>query len=329
MTNQTAITPYQQLKQMINSDDIKARFKEILGQKSPGFLASLLNTVYLSDYLKDADPSTIMTSALTAAALDLPVDPNIGMSYIIPYNVKGRKVARFQIGYKGYIQLALRSGQYTTINVVEIYQGEEVKVDRLTGKVVLNGKRNGDDVIGYVAYFRLLNGFEKYLYMGKHEITEHAKKFSKSYGNATSVWTTNFDAMAKKTVLKALISKYGILSIQMQGVIESDHEPEAEEVTRDLIQEHEVIDGELSDPQQPAFNMVSALIDEGVCENEFAASGLLNKYAPEEVKLSREALVKWGKLYRGWRDTGLKAEDAAAKATNSEVPGTPGQTTLI
>lgn len=319
MSNQTAITPYQQLKQMVSSDNIKARFKEILGQKTPGFLASLLNTVYLNDYLSDANPQSIITSALTAAALDLPVDPNIGMSYIIPYKIKGQKIARFQIGYKGYIQLALRSGQYTTINVVEIYQGEEVKVDRLTGKIILNGKRNGDDVIGYVAYFRLLNGFEKYLYMGKHEIEQHAKKFSKSYGEPSSVWSTNFDAMAKKTVLKMLISKYGILSIQMQTAVEHDAEPE-EEPQRDLMQDNPtVIEGTFSEPEQ-SFNPVSTMIDEGICENEFAATGLLNKYVPEEVKLSRDTLVKWGKLYRGWRDAGAKTDEAATKASNGETP---------
>lgn len=322
-----AITPYQKLKQMVSSDEIKNRFREILGQKSQGFLASVLNTVYMNDNLRNADPNTIMTSALTAAALDLPVDPNLGFSYIIPYKDK----AQFQIGYKGYIQLALRSGQYESINAVEIYEGEEVKVDRLTGKVTLNGKRTGDKVIGYVAYFRLMNGFEKFIYRGVSEIQAHAKRYSKSFDKPSSVWKSDFDKMAKKTVLKEIISKYGIMSIQMQTAIDHDVEPEAdEEPSRDLFQpQHEVIEGEMRDVE--TYNAVAALIDEGICENEFAASGLLNKYVPEEVKVTRAALVRWGKLYRGWRDAGDNAESAAQHATNGEVPGGGGteQTKLI
>jgi recombination protein RecT len=315
------IAPYQQLKQLISSDEIKSRFREVLGQKSQGFLASVLNTVYLSDYLREADPNSIMTSALTAAALDLPVDPNLGLSYIIPYNVKGKKTARFQIGYKGYIQLALRSGQYESINVIEIYEGEVVKEDRLTGKVILNGKRNGDKVIGYVAYFRLLNGFEKYLYKGVSEVRAHAEKYSQSFNYASSPWKSDFDKMAKKTVLKELISKYGIMSIQMQTAIEKDNDAIQDDDTgRDLfeINPDNVIDGESHEPQ--SFNPVAFLIDNGISENEYAAKGLLDKYVPDDVKRDPALLLVWGKLYRGWRDTGAPADGAAANATDGVEP---------
>lgn len=314
-----AITPYQQLKKMISTDEIKARFQEVLGQKTQGFLTSVLNTVYLNDNLSQADPNSIMTSALTAAALDLPVDPNLGFSWIIPYNVKGNKVARFQLGYRGYIQLALRTGQYETINVVEIYEGEDIKEDRLTGKVILNGKRVSDQVKGYVAYFRLLNGFEKYLLKYKGDIEAHAKKYSKSWGNQSSPWTSDFDKMAKKTVLKELISKYGIMSIQMQTAIEQDKEPEEQE--QEEMDLANVIDGRARDVEQEpqSFNAVTTLISEGICENDFAATGLLNSHVPDELKTNREALIKWGKLYRAWRDMGDKPADAASKASEGLV----------
>jgi len=313
-----AITPYQQLKKMISTEEIKNRFQEVLGQKAQGFLTSVLNTVYLNDNLSQADPNSIMTSALTAAALDLPVDPNLGFSWIIPYNVKGQKVARFQLGYRGYIQLALRSGQYETINVVEIYEGEEIKEDRLTGKVILNGKRVSDQVKGYVAYFRLLNGFEKYLLKYKSEIEAHAKKYSKSWGNQSSPWTSDFDKMAKKTVLKELISKYGIMSIQMQTAIEHDKEPEEQEESIDLS---DVIDARSRDveQEQQSFNAVATLVSEGICDNEFAATGLLNSHVPDELKSNRDALIKWGKMYRAWRDMGDKPDDAASKASEGLV----------
>lgn len=315
------LAPYQQLKQLISSEEIKSRFREVLGQKSQGFLASVLNTVYLSDYLREADPNSIMTSALTAAALDLPVDPNLGLSYIIPYNVKGKKTARFQIGYKGYIQLALRSGQYEAINVIEIYEGEVVKEDRLTGKVILNGKRTGDKVTGYVAYFRLLNGFEKYLYRGVSEVRAHAEKYSQSFNHASSPWKSDFDKMAKKTVLKELISKYGIMSIQMQNAIEKDKEADQdEEQERNLfdIQPEDVLEGEAHDQQ--SFNPVSFLVDNNISENAYAAKGLLDKHVPDDIKTDPQLLLVWGKLYRGWRDTGAPADGAAANATDGIEP---------
>ena len=141
-----AIAPYRQLKELMTRDEIKSRFAEILGQRAGAFMASVLNTVYLDRNLQECDPNTVIISAMTAAALDLPVDKNIGQAWIIPYDGK----ATFQIGYKGYIQLALRTGQYVDLNVTEIYQGEEVKHDRLTGRIVLNGKHTGDTVTGYV-----------------------------------------------------------------------------------------------------------------------------------------------------------------------------------
>src|SRR5690606_33794773 len=133
--------------------------------------------------------------------------------YIVPY--KGQP--QFQMGYKGYIQLAMRSGQYQRIEVNEVYEGELTVVNRFTCDFEFNPEgRQSDKVVGYLAYFRLINGFEKYLYMTVEQVQAHAKRFSQSYGKGFSPWTTDFDAMAKKTVLKRLLATYGILSIDMQ-----------------------------------------------------------------------------------------------------------------
>lgn len=320
MTDQKAITPYSKLKTMLGTDDVRERFQQILGQKAPGFMASVLNTVYLNDNLRECEPNSILTSALTAAVLDLPIDPNLGFSYIIPYKDHGTPKARFQVGYKGFIQLALRTGQYQAINVTEIYEGENVRQDRLTGKIILNGHRNGSGVVGYCAYFKLNTGFEKFLYMTTEEIRAHAEKFSQSYKYDSSVWAKNFDAMAKKTVLKALISRYGIMSIQMQNVERQDEPAQEDEPST-------VIDARAEEVTEPPastdaidFDPVAVLVDEHISENRFAATGLLKSHVPAEIKTNRDALIKWGKLYRGWRDLNATPEQAAEKATAGEVP---------
>ncbi|HGH0452581.1 TPA: recombinase RecT, partial [Clostridioides difficile] len=148
-----------------------------------------------------------------------------------PFVNKGVKEAQFQIGYKGFIQLAMRTGQYKTINAIEIYENEIKSVNRLTGEIEFNENKDEIDneiVVGYIAYFKLLNGFEKTLYMSKEDMEKYAKRYSQTYKSnkdyvvKSSLWTTDFDAMAVKTVLKRLLSKYGILSIEMQKALETD-----------------------------------------------------------------------------------------------------------
>lgn len=219
---------------LIKQDGYKKRFNELLGKKAPGFISSMLNVANLPT-LKDAEPNSIISSAVVAATLDLPIDQNLGFAYIVPYNTKvGNeyiKKAQFQMGYKGYIQLAMRTGQYKTINAIEVYEGEIKRVNRLTGEIEFdydNEFINREIVVGYVAYFKLLNGFEKTVYMSKEEMEIHAKKYSQSYSSSKdwvvkgSLWSTDFDGMAIKTVLKRLLSKYGILSIEMQSAITND-----------------------------------------------------------------------------------------------------------
>ena len=205
------------LKTMINDERTKNKFKELLGNKAAGFLTSLINTTNGNKQLQEAEPQSILKAGAIAATLDLPIDPNLGFSYIVPYNNKGRNEAQFQLGYKGFIQLAIRTGQYKKINVTELYEGQFESYDPITDelKYNLDGKIS-DEVTHYIAYFQTTNGFEKYNVMSKEEVREHAKKFSKTFLSRFSSWQTNFDSMAKKTVLKLLLSKFGILSIEMQ-----------------------------------------------------------------------------------------------------------------
>ena len=211
------------LKSMINDERTKNKFKEMLGNKAAGFLTSLMNTTNGNAQLQQADPNSILKAGAIAATLDLPIDPNLGFAYIVPYNNKGKNEAQFQMGYKGFVQLAIRTGQYKRINVTELYEGQFESYDPITDELKYNlDNRLSDEITHYVAYFQTINGFEKYNVMSKEEIENHAKKFSKTYSYKGSSRQTNFNTMAKKTVLKLLLSKFGILSIEMQTAQKAD-----------------------------------------------------------------------------------------------------------
>lgn len=202
---------------MLAGESVKQRFKEILGQKAPGFISSILSVTNSNALLQKAEPTSIMNAAVIAATLDLPINGSLGFAYIVPYSGQ----AQFQIGYKGLVQLAMRSGQYKTINVSEVYEGEIKSVNRFTGEYEF-GDKTSDKVVGYMAYFKLINGFEKYMYMTKEEAEKHGKKYSQTFKRGTGLWASEFDTMSKKTVLKMLLSKFGILSIEMQRGIQFD-----------------------------------------------------------------------------------------------------------
>ena len=209
----------QSLKTLVSSESIKKRFNEILGKKSAAFVSSLISVSNNNELLTKADPTTVVTAGIMAATLDLPINQNLGFAYIVPFYNGKKKIyeAQFQMGYKGYIQLAIRAGKYKNINAIKIYEGEIKKRNRLTGEFEL-GAPTGDAVVGYMSYFRLENGYEQYLYMSKEEMEAHAKKYSQTYKKGFGLWKTDFDAMAIKTVLKQLLSKYGILSVEMQNM---------------------------------------------------------------------------------------------------------------
>lgn len=225
VTNGTAIAkPGETLNGLMARIDVRKRFEEILGKKAPGFISSVIAANNANPTLKTSDPKTVLSAAVMAATLDLPINQNLGFAHIVSYKDKtGVGRAQFQMGWKGFVQLAMRTGQYKTMNAAEVFDGEIKNFNRITGELEIDFTgRKSDTIVGFVAYFKLINGFEKYYYMTKAEIEAHGKKYSKSYGYANSPWTTNFNSMALKTVLKLLLSKYGILSIEMTRAIHAD-----------------------------------------------------------------------------------------------------------
>lgn len=194
--------------------------ESVLKDKKSSFVTSLVSVVANNANLQACEPVTLMYAALKATALDLPFDPNLGFAYVIPYNNHGKTEAQFQLGVKGLTQLAMRSGQFQTINVDVVFDGEISGVDKLSGEIKLDGAKKSDKIVGYFAYFRLVNGFSKTLYMTVEDIEKHANRFSKAVNYGP--WKTDFDAMAKKTVLKQILSKFAPLSVDMQLGIKSD-----------------------------------------------------------------------------------------------------------
>ncbi len=208
------------IAKLLEEPGIKRRFEETLDKKAPQFMSSIINLVKNTG-LKKADPMSVLSSAMIAATLDLPVDPNLGFAWIIPY----KDQAQFILGYKGYIQLALRTGQYKNINAIPVYEGQLKKWNPLTEEIELEFEdQTSDAVIGYAATFELINGFRKTVYWSKDQVIKHKNKFSKS----GYVWNQNFDAMALKTLLRNLLSKWGILSIDMQRAAIADENPQAQ-----------------------------------------------------------------------------------------------------
>ncbi len=207
------------LQQFLGSAAVKNRLEKILESSPESFISSILTVYRNNSKLQDCSPSSILNAAVMAAVLKLPITPSLGFAYIVPY--KGQ--ATFQIGWKGLVQLAMRSNLYRTINAGKIYEGQIKEIDFITGEII-RGEKISDEVVGYIAYIELLNGFQKSLYMSVGELEEHAKKYSQSYsydlhsGKNSSVWSKNFDAMAKKTVLKLLLSRFGIFSIDQRSL---------------------------------------------------------------------------------------------------------------
>ena len=207
------------LSALLSSENIKKRFRDVLGENAAGFMSSILSATNSNPKLKNAEPMSVISAAAVAAALDLPINPSLAYAHIVPY----KDVAQFQMGWKGYVQLAQRTGLYLTINVSRVCEGELISENPFTGEINLSHtSRASDKVIGYVAYFKLLNGFEKYLYMTKEQCEKHGKRYSDFYKQTWSWWQKDFDVMAMKTVIKALLSKWGPLSIKMQLALQAD-----------------------------------------------------------------------------------------------------------
>lgn len=217
----------------IQSDMYKNLINQTLGDKERAtrFIASISSAVATNQVLQECDAGTILSGALLGESLNLSPSPQLGQYYLVPFNdsKKGYKVAQFQLGYKGYIQLAIRSGQYKKLNVLAIKKGELIKYDPLNEEIEVNliedeEERENAETIGYYAMFEYTNGFRKSLYWSKSKMEKHALKYSKGYSahKGYTFWEKDFDGMAYKTMLRQLISKWGIMSIDMQQAVEKD-----------------------------------------------------------------------------------------------------------
>lgn len=241
------------LKSMLNAPSVQEQFVNALGSHKDTFVASLIDLYTGDKMLQNCKPSAIVAEALRAATLHLPLNKALGFAYIVVYNNSEKKpdgtwhkvaTPTFIPGYKGYIQLAMRTGQYKTINADVVYEGELRYGNKLSGEIILDGERKSNKVVGYFCYFELLNGFSKTLYVPLADMAEYAKKYSPSISKATTVeqlvemankggakkvgWEGNFNDMALKTVVRRLLSKYGYLSVEMQSALVKDIDSEVE-----------------------------------------------------------------------------------------------------
>ena len=277
MTKEITRRPVDVLKGVLNAPSVQEQFQNALGNHKDAFVASVIDLYNGNASLQACEPKTLVMEALKAATLALPINRALGFSYIIPFNNSVKQpdgswkkvpTPTFVIGYKGYIQLAMRTGQYRIINADYVYEGELRKVNRLTGEIDFSGEKTSDKIAGYFCHIELINGFTKTLFMTVKEMASYAKRYSPSVGYKTTAeqleviaqsdtvskkvgWEGNFNDMALKTVIRRLLSKYGYLSVEMQSAMTMESEetiqPENNqkiELEADEVQYEEVVQEE-------------------------------------------------------------------------------------
>lgn len=239
--NLTAATPRKMTFSMaINSTGYQKLINNTIKdqQKRERFISAITSAVAINPALQDCDPSTILSGALLGESLGLSPSPQLGQYYLVPFadRKQNRTVAQFQLGYKGYVQLALRSGYYKSLTVFAVKAGELKKWNPVTEELEIeliedDEVREKTQSIGYCARFEYLNGFSKTLYWSRQKMEAHALRYSKGYAarKGYTFWEKDFDAMAYKTMLRQLISKWGIMSIELQSAFEQDIAAEDQE----------------------------------------------------------------------------------------------------
>lgn len=256
--------PIDLMKSVINAPSVQEQFNNALGEHKDAFVASLIDLFTGDKSLQSCKPQMVIAEALRAATLRLPLNKALGFAYIVVYNNNVKNAdgsfskvptPTFIPGYKGYIQLAMRTGQYRTINADYVYEGELRKVNKLSGEIAFDGEKKSDKIVGYFCYFELLNGFNKTLYVSVEDMAAYAKRYSPSIPKNTTVemliakandgivskkvgWEGNFNDMALKTTIRRLLSKYGYLSVEMQNALSKDVEEQEMESRNDIIEEN-------------------------------------------------------------------------------------------
>lgn len=266
MTNTLATQRTQQggLATYLTKDAVKQQINNIVGGNAQRFTSAIISAVTVNQELQKCSNQSILSGALLGESLKLSPSPQLGQYYLVPFNDRQKgKVAQFQLGYKGYIQLAVRSGYYKKLNVVAIKEGELIKFNPLTEEIDVRliedeDIRENTPTIGYYAMFEYTNGFRKAIYWSKTKMENHAKKYSAGYsrdlqrGTQYTFWSKDFDGMAYKTMLRQLISKWGIMSIDMQNAIESDMAVINEDGSKDYVDNTENIIDESSEYESTA-----------------------------------------------------------------------------
>ena len=243
----------------LTRDAVKDQINKVVGGKDgQRFISAIISATNTNPMLQECTNQSILSAALLGESLKLSPSPQLGQYYLVPYNDKNEgKVAQFQLGYKGYIQLAIRSGQYKKLNVLSIKEGELVRFDPLNEEIEVKliedeEAREQAETIGYYAMFEYVNGFKKAIYWSKAKMEAHAMKYSPGYkkdkekGWNYTFWSKDFDGMAYKTMLRQLISKWGIMSIEMATAMDSDYAVIHEDGTKNYVEtEDNIIDAEV------------------------------------------------------------------------------------
>lgn len=246
-TQKASLTAY------LSQDAVKRQINNVIGgQRGTRFIAGIVSAVQATPALWECTNPSILSAALLGESLNLSPSPQLGQYYLVPYDnrAKGAKEAQFQLGYKGYIQLAIRSGQYKKLNVLAIKEGELVRFDPLNEEIdvkLIEDEliREEANTIGYYAMFEYVNGFRKAMYWSREKMAAHAKKYSPGYkkdlekGTSWTFWAKDFDGMAYKTMLRQLISKWGIMSIDMITAMDADMAVIHEDGTKDYVENGE------------------------------------------------------------------------------------------
>ena len=256
------------IKGLFQNPMVMKRVEEILGKRAATFATSVIQIVNSSALLKEADPTSILNAAMVAATLDLPLNNQLGFAWIVPYKENkqdketgkwnSRVVAQFQIGYRGFIQLAQRTGQYARLNCVPVYENQFKSWNSLTEEMEADFNIEGTGkVVGYCAYFKMLNGFEKTIYWSKERATEHGKTYSKSFGSGP--WKDKFDEMAMKSLLRSILGKWGMMSVDIQKAMTTDQAV----VKTDTGEEVEYVDHEVIDDNKEVERFLALIADSG------------------------------------------------------------------
>jgi recombination protein RecT len=223
------LSPSGQMKQILGSVAMQDLIKGTLKDKAELFTASILEVWSADGYLQKCDPAAVAKECMKAATLNLPLSKSLGFAWVVPFNEKGVPTPQFQIGWKGYVQLAQRTGQYRFINAGTVCEGELRKASKLTGEIDIEGDAVSEKVIGFFAHIELTNGYSKSLYWTIEKMRAHAIKYNPQCRKAqkiVGIWASDFEAMGTKTVLSTLIRRYGIMSTEMLGVIREDETAE-------------------------------------------------------------------------------------------------------